>query len=157
MTSSPPISTTGEDYLETIFRLVDEKGVARVRDIAAALSVHKSTVSSSLKGLSEKGLVNYSPYEITTLTPQGREIAEDVVRRHAIIRDFFVQVLALGGDLADANACRAEHILDAEVLERLASFARFVSECPNAHLHCLKSFRTYYNRRAKQASQGAKE
>ena len=153
MTSSAPISTTGEDYLETICRLVGEKGVARVRDIAAALSVHKSTVSSSLKNLSEKGLVNYSPYEITTLTPQGREIAEDVVRRHEIIRDFFVQVLALGHDLADANACRAEHVLDAEVLERLASFARFVSECPSARQHCLKSFQTYYNRRAKQASQ----
>lgn len=152
MTSSAPISTTGEDYLETICRLVGEKGVARVRDIAAALSVHKSTVSSSLKNLSEKGLVNYSPYEITTLTPQGREIAEDVVRRHEIIRDFFVQVLALGHDLADANACRAEHVLDAEVLERLASFARFVSECPSARQHCLKSFQTYYNRRAKQAS-----
>ncbi|MGW8256894.1 MAG: metal-dependent transcriptional regulator, partial [Thermoguttaceae bacterium] len=131
---------------------VDEKGTARVRDIAAALSVHKSTVSSSLKSLSEKGLVNYSPYEITTLTPQGREIAEDVVRRHQIIRDFFVQVLAMEGDLADANACRAEHILDAEVLERLAGFARFVSECPNSRQHCLKRFHSYYKQRAKQTS-----
>jgi DtxR family Mn-dependent transcriptional regulator len=146
------ISTTGEDYLEAIFRLVDEKGVARVRDIAAALSVHKSTVSTSLKSLSEKGLVNYSPYEITTLTPQGREIAEDVVRRHEIIRDFFVQILALEHDVADANACRAEHILDAEVLERLAGFAKFVGDCPSARQHCLKKFQTYYDRRSKKAT-----
>jgi len=141
-----------EDYLEAVWRLVDEKGVARVRDIAAALSVHKSTVSSSLKSLSEKGLVNYSPYEITTLTPRGREIAEDVVRRHEIIRDFLVQVLALEGNRADANACRAEHVLDAEVLERLACFARFVGECSSARQHCLKNFQTYYNRRSKQAA-----
>ena len=153
MSSSPLISTTREDYLEAIFRLVAEKGVARVRDIAAALSVHKSSVSSSLKSLSEKGLVNYSPYEITTLTPRGREIAQDVVRRHEIIREFFVRVLALDGDLADANACRAEHVLDAEVLKRLACFGRFVSECPSAHQHCLKRFQKYFNRRSKQASQ----
>ena len=157
MKNSSSISSSGEDCLEAICRLVDEKGAARVRDIAAALSVHKSTVSTSLKSLSEKGLVNYSPYEITTLTPQGREIAEDVVRRHEIIRDFFVQVLALDRDVADANACRAEHILDAEVLERLAGFARFVGDCPSARRRCLKKFHTYYDRQSKKARPCTKE
>ena len=86
-------------------------------------------------------MVNYSPYEITTLTPQGREIAEDVLKRHQIIRDFFVQVLALDSDVADANACRAEHVLDAEVLQRLARFARSVGRCPSAGRNCLRGFK----------------
>jgi DtxR family Mn-dependent transcriptional regulator len=152
MTDPRAVSTCTEDYLEAILRLIAEKGAARVRDIANALSVHKSTVSWTLKNLAGKGLVNYSRYEITTLTTLGEKVAKDVVRRHEILRDFFVRVLALEGEVADANACRAEHILDAEVLERLAGFARFVSECPNARQHCLKNFQTYYNRRTKQAS-----
>lgn len=137
MTEPPPVGTAGENYLEAIFQLASRKGVARVRDIAAALSVHKSTVSSSLKSLAEKGLVNYSPYEMATLTEQGREIAEDVARRHEIIRDFFVRVLGLDPQRADANACRAEHVLDAEVFQRLADFARSVGQCPDAHRNCL--------------------
>ncbi len=149
MTSTSQITVTGEDYLEAILRLVNEKGAARVRDIASVLSVHKSTVSASLKSLSERGFVNYSPYEITTLTPQGREIAEDVTRRHEIVRDFFVEVLAVEDGVANANACRAEHILDADVLDRLATFARFIQDCPTAREQCLKQFRAYYRRRAK--------
>ena len=149
MTGLPSISTTLEDYLEVIVWLVADKGVARVRDIAAALSVHKSTVTSALKSLSEKGLVNYSAYEAATLTPRGRTIAEDVARRHAIGREFFVQVLALDHELADANACRMEHVLDAEVLDRLACFARFVKECPDTCRQCLVEFEKYFSRCAK--------
>jgi len=142
MQETSPVGSAGENYLEAIFQLASRKGAARVRDIAAALSVHKSTVSASLKTLAEKGLVNYSPYEMATLTPQGREIAEDVARRHEIVRDFFVRVLALDSQQADANACRVEHVLDAEVFERLADFARSVGQCPHVRRHCLKNMQS---------------
>ncbi len=76
------LSATLEDYLEAMAQVAAERGVARVRDIAAALSVHKSTVSGALRSLSEKGLVDYAPYEIATLTPQGQEVARRIARRH---------------------------------------------------------------------------
>ena len=113
---------TMEDYLEAIAWLEGDKGVARARDIAAALSVHKSTVTAALRSLAEKGLVHYSAYEAATLTADGKKIADDVIRRHKIIRDFFTEVLAVDPGVADTNACRIEHVLDAEVLERLAEF-----------------------------------
>ena len=125
MTDLRAVSTSTEDYLEAILRLISEKGAARVRDIAAILSVHKSTVSATLKVLSEKGLVNYSRYEITTLTAAGQEIAQDVHKRHQVIRQFLSEVLGIGGDAAEANACRMEHIMDADVLERLSLFVDF--------------------------------
>ncbi len=125
MTDLRAVSTSTEDYLEAILRLISEKGAARVRDIADALSVHKSTVSWTLKGLAEKGLVNYSRYEITTLTETGQEIAQDVHKRHQVIRQFLSEVLGVSGDAAEANACRMEHIVDADVLERLSLFVDF--------------------------------
>ena len=64
-------------------------------------------------------------------------------RRHEIIRGFFIQVLALDEKLADANACRMEHVLDPEVLERLAAFANFVSGCPGTRKECLAGFKKY--------------
>jgi DtxR family transcriptional regulator, Mn-dependent transcriptional regulator len=125
MTDLPAVSTSTEDYLEAILRLISEKGAARVRDIAVALSVHKSTVSATLKSLSEKGLVKYSRYEITTLTELGQEIAEDVHRRHEVIGRFLTDILGLSDDAAQANACRMEHIVDAEVLDRLGLLVNF--------------------------------
>jgi DtxR family Mn-dependent transcriptional regulator len=122
MTEPQTVTMTMEDYLEAIAWLEGDKGVARARDIAAALSVHKSTVTAALRSLAEKGLVNYSAYEAATLTADGRKIADDVIRRHKIIRDFFTEVLAVDPLVADTNACRIEHVLDAEVLERLAEF-----------------------------------
>jgi DtxR family transcriptional regulator, Mn-dependent transcriptional regulator len=143
-TSPQKLTTTMEDYLEAIAWLVGKNGVARVRDVAAALSVHKSTVTAALRSLAEKKLVNYSAYEAATLTPEGRRVAEDVIRRHEIVRDFFMDVLALDREIADANACRMEHVLDGVVLDRLAGFAKFVKECPSAGRRCLKQFQTHF-------------
>jgi DtxR family transcriptional regulator, Mn-dependent transcriptional regulator len=125
MADLPAVSTSTEDYLEAIARLISEKGAARVRDIAAALSVHKSTVSATLKGLSEKGLVNYSRYEIATLSELGQEIAEDVHRRHEVIGRFLAEILGVSDEAAQANACRMEHIMDADVLDRLSLLVDF--------------------------------
>jgi DtxR family Mn-dependent transcriptional regulator len=122
MSEPQTVTMTMEDYLEAIAWLEGDKGVARARDIAAALAVHKSTVTAALRSLAEKGLVHYSAYEAATLTADGRKIADDVIRRHKIIRDFFTEVLAVDPSVADTNACRIEHVLDAEVLERLADF-----------------------------------
>jgi DtxR family Mn-dependent transcriptional regulator len=143
MNALPTISTALEDYLEAIVSLVERKGTARTRDIAAALKVHKSTVTAALRSLAEKGLINYSAYEAATLTTRGRKAAEDVVRRHEIVRDFFVRVLALDEETADANACRMEHVLDSEVLERLRRFAAFVQQRPAVRRQCLAGFRKY--------------
>lgn len=125
MTDLHAVSTSTEDYLEAILRLAAEKGAARVRDIAAALAVHKSTVSATLKGLAEKGLVNYSRYEITTLTERGTEIAQEVQRRHQILDQFLAEVLGVGDEAAQANACRMEHVVDAEVLDRISLLVDF--------------------------------
>jgi DtxR family transcriptional regulator, Mn-dependent transcriptional regulator len=144
MTTDEPLTTTMEDYLEAIARLVGEGGHARARDIAAALTVHKSTVTAALRALAERRLVNYAAYEAATLTPAGRRIADEVIRRHEIIRSFFMQVLALDRDVADANACRMEHILDAEVLDRLARFAESVGNCRSSKQRCLKQFQAFY-------------
>ena len=157
MADKQPLSMKLEDYLETILWLVEENRVARARDIAASLSVHKSTVTSALRSLSRKGLINYTAYEAITLTAKGREAAEEIARRHRIIRSFFVHVLAIDEELADANACRMEHILDPPVLERLAAFARFVKACPKAQCECLIGFQNFLGKSRKPATQASQK
>jgi DtxR family transcriptional regulator, Mn-dependent transcriptional regulator len=152
MTVSPAVTINTEDYLEAILRLITEKGAARVRDIAAALAVHKSTVSQNLKTLAEKGLVKYSRYETTTLTASGQKIAEDISRRHQVIGQFLEEILGVDEAAAQANACRMEHILDAEVLERLSLFVAFA----NAHVaqgdRWLQQFQRYSKTKVQSAT-----
>jgi len=132
MSVSAELSAQSEDYLEAILQLVAQKGIARARDIAKRLSVHKSTVTGALRHLADKGLVNYTPYEASTLTPQGRKIAREVLRRHKTISTFLSQVLLLQKDVAEENACRMEHAVDQAVISRLLQFMEFVQACPGS-------------------------
>lgn len=140
MSDSHAVSAALEDYIEAIFHLIARKRVARVRDIAQALSVHKSTVTAALRSLSEKHLVNYAPYEAATLTPKGRRLAREVVRRHKVIRSFLSEMLLVEAGVAEENACRMEHVMDKDVLRRLSLFAEFVKECPRAGEDWLQRF-----------------
>ncbi len=134
MGEAATLSSTQEDYLEAIGRLVALTGAARVRDISSALSVHKSTVTAALRMLSDKKLVNYTPYEVVTLTKRGEKRAHVVERRHRIISRFLTEVLGVKKGEADENACRMEHAIAAGVLERLLAFMTFIERCPRAEV-----------------------
>lgn len=130
MVVSKALSESLEDYLEAIFHIIAEKQAARAKDISRRLKVAGSSVTGALRSLAEKGLINYAPYDLITLTPAGRKAAEDVVHRHEVLRDFFVNVLAVGYDEADEAACRIEHVISENILERIIRFAEFMEICP---------------------------
>ncbi|NOY68727.1 MAG: DtxR family transcriptional regulator [Deltaproteobacteria bacterium] len=130
MTANAVLSESLEDYLEAIFHIIAEKQAARAKDISRQLKVAGSSVTGALRSLAKKGLINYAPYDLITLTPAGRKAAKDVVRRHEALRDFFVNVLAVGYAEADEAACRIEHVISKNILERLIQFAEFVEICP---------------------------
>jgi DtxR family Mn-dependent transcriptional regulator len=124
------LGAAGEDYLEAILHLSGEGGVARVRDIAAEVGVTLSTVSRALKGLAARGLVNYRPYEVITLTPEGREIAQRISRRHDLLARFLADVLGVDRETAEADACRIEHDLSREAAARLAALMGVLEASP---------------------------
>jgi len=130
MVASKALSASLEDYLEAIFHIISEKQVARAKDISRRLKVAGSSVTGALHSLAKKGLINYAPYDLITLTPAGKKAAEDVVHRHEALRDFFVHVLTVEYAEADEAACRIEHVISKNILERIIQFAEFVEMCP---------------------------
>lgn len=122
------LSESLEDYLEAIFHIVAAKGAARAKDISDRMAVNQSSVTGALRALAERGLVNYAPYDIITLTPKGDAAAEDIVGRHQVLRDFLVGVLAVDEDIADEAACGMEHHVGKVVLRRLFYLARFIAD-----------------------------
>ena len=129
-----------EDYLETILLLTREHTVARSRDIAARLGVQRSSVTGALRALSDRKLINYEPYGYVTLTAAGTRQAEQVRRRHEVLRDFLVKVLSVDEAEADATACRMEHAVSKTVVDRLVAFAEFVETCPDAGAEWVRGF-----------------
>ncbi len=127
---SEALSASLEDYLEAILGLLDGDGEAHVSDIAERLGVTMPSVTGALHTLAERKLVNYQPYSTVTLTSRGRRIAEGVSHRHQVFSTFFGRVLGLKGRIAEENACRLEHAIDDEVLERLGEYIAFVHQCP---------------------------
>jgi Mn-dependent DtxR family transcriptional regulator/Fe2+ or Zn2+ uptake regulation protein/Fe2+ transport system protein FeoA len=113
------LSASLEDYLEGIYQISREEGAAHANKIADLLGVGKSSVSWALNQLSEKGLIHYTPYEAITLTPEGFEQARQIANRHVQIQRFLEEVLGLEKSVAEANACRMEHVIDPVVMEQI--------------------------------------
>ncbi|MCB9654034.1 MAG: metal-dependent transcriptional regulator [Deltaproteobacteria bacterium] len=131
--SSPSlaISASLEDYLETIYLLVQEHGFARVKDIAKARKVKAATVSVALRKLAESELVNYERREYIGLTRKGEEAARRVLTRHRLLTRFFEEVLKMAPDAASEQACAMEHSLTDEAMDRMVSFFEFLGNCPS--------------------------
>ena len=127
------LSATMEDYLETIYQLQATHQVARVRDIARQLGVKMPTVSGALKTLAGRGLVEHEAYGYATLTEEGRQLAEQVHDRHTAIVDLLQRVMLLAPEQAGDEACRLEHALSSESLERLRLLTRFMQENESVH------------------------
>lgn len=138
------LSENLEDYLETILVLQKEDAVARVKDIAERLGVLSGTVTSALRSLSDKNLINYKPYSYITLTRKGKKIAEEILRKHNVVKDFLQCVLLLDESKAEENACRMEHSMDKVAINRLVQFIEYIYACPRTGEDWIGNFNTFF-------------
>ncbi|MGD9211678.1 MAG: metal-dependent transcriptional regulator [Desulfobacteraceae bacterium] len=138
-----PLTSVMEDYLEAIFDLDKEKRVVRVKDIAKRMDVKMPTVSSMLKTLNERGLVNYEKYEYVELTKNGANVGKEMRRRHEVLLKFLTEILKIEYKTANEEACKMEHTLSAETLDSFTDFMEFIQICPRAGESWLNHFEEY--------------
>ena len=136
-------SASTEHYLRAIFELREERGYARVVDIATRVGVTKGTVSLTLGHLAERGLVKFDAARFPLLTPAGRRVAADVRGRYTIVLAFLTEVLGLSPERASAEACRWEHVVSHEVADRLLDLVRFSADDPTVS-QALDQFRRFH-------------
>jgi DtxR family Mn-dependent transcriptional regulator len=140
MQNKRALSASLEDYLEAIYNIIQKKQGVRAKDISKEIGVSRSSVTGALHALSEKELINYAPYDTISLTRAGRKLAKDIVRKHVVLRDFFVTVLGIERKVAEETACRMEHEISDLVLERLVQFVEFIDTCPRAGTRWVEAF-----------------
>lgn len=122
-------SQSAEDYLERIQELIQEKGYARMVDIASSLKVRQASVTSMVQKLADLGYVNYVKYRGLVLTEKGRAIADKIQRRHETLNRFF-SLLGLSDETQQEDIEGIEHHLSAETVDSLADLAEFLEENP---------------------------
>ncbi len=144
--STPELSASLEDYLETIFFLSQKAGSARPKDIAERMKVRAASVTGALRALAEKGLVNYAPYASVTLTEKGREIAGKIAVKHETLLRFFTQVLGIDVAEAEEFACSMEHSIPDHILERFVCFVEYTEKCPSFNASWQESAEGYFCR-----------
>lgn len=141
MASESTPSQSAEDYLERIHELIEEKGYARVVDIASSLNVKQASVTSMVQKLGEAGYINYEKYRGLILTDKGREVARKVQQRHETLSRFF-SLLGLDARTQQADIEGIEHHLSPATVECLADLAQYFEEHPDVLRNFLSTRKT---------------
>ena len=137
---SPP-SQSAEDYLERIHELIEEKGYARVVDIASSLKVKQASVTSMVQKLGESGYLNYEKYRGLILTSKGLEVACRIQKRHETLSRFF-SLFGLDPKTQQRDIEGIEHHLSPATVDMLADLASFFERDSEALQRFLESRRS---------------
>ena len=122
-------SVNQEDYLERIQELIEAKGYARVSDIAAELSINRSSVTNMVQQLSKQGYVNYEKYRGLTLTDEGLKVATEIRDRHETLLELFL-LLGLKQDEALEDIEGLEHHVSKRTYQTLKRLIKHLHEFP---------------------------
>lgn len=120
------IHQSAENYLETIYMLNKSKGSCRSIDIANELGFSKPSVSIAMKNLRENGYIDVMGDGNIVLLEAGLEIAVKLYKRHTMLTEFLTAI-GVSASVASEDACRIEHILSEESIEKISE-----------HLSCIQ-------------------
>jgi Mn-dependent DtxR family transcriptional regulator len=107
-----------EDYLETIYELVQHKGYAPLADVADYLNVRPPSVTTMVRRLDQGGLLNYERYRGIQLTEKGMNIAKIIHDRHSVLSEF-LKMIGVSERIANEDAESMEHHLHPQTMQRL--------------------------------------
>lgn len=119
-----------EDYLERIYLLIEEKGYARVSDIAEALEVHPSSVTKMVQKLDKSNYLIYEKYRGLVLTSKGKKIGKRLVDRHDLLEDF-LKIIGVDKENIYQDVEGIEHHLSWDAIDRIGDLVQYFEENPS--------------------------
>lgn len=125
----PPTTPSMEDHIEQIYLLIEQKGYARVSDIAEALSVLPSSVTKMVQKLDKDGYLVYEKYRGLTLTPKGDKLGKRLVQRHELLEQF-LRLIGVDEDKIYDDVEGIEHHLSWNSIERIGDLVQLMEEKP---------------------------
>jgi DtxR family transcriptional regulator, Mn-dependent transcriptional regulator len=124
----PPL----EEYLEAMHELGEEGMVVIQARLAERLGHSAPAVSEMIKRLRDAGYVEVRGRKLS-LTPEGRAVAESVVRKHRLAERLLTDIIGLPWEKAHLEAGRWEHVISDEVEARLVEILGHPTTCPHGN------------------------
>lgn len=140
-----------EDYIEQIYMLIEDKGYARVSDIAEALAVHPSSVTKMVQKLDKDEYLIYEKYRGLILTPKGKKIGKRLVYRHELLEQF-LRIIGVDEEKIYDDVEGIEHHLSWNSIDRIGDLVQFFEENDERSVQ-LKAIQRKTNKQIKNLNQ----
>lgn len=114
---------SGEDYLEAILVLQEQKGIVHSIDVAQHLGYSKPSVSRAMSILRASGHIVMEKDGQLKLTGEGLRVASSIYERHRLLTDWLVH-LGVSPETAAEDACKIEHDISEETFQCLKRHAQ---------------------------------
>lgn len=112
-------------YLLTIHKLKENKGYARVTDIAKDLGLTKGSVSTALNNLKKKELVKEEEdSKFLLLTELGHDEVHRILGSRTLLFYFLRDFVGVEEQVAEQDSCQMEHLLSEETLLKFFDFMK---------------------------------
>ena len=115
-------SASKENYLKTIYHLQQGQDAVNTNALAQSLQTTAASVTDMLKKLSSQELLQYEKYYGVKLTPEGKRVALQIIRRHRLWELFLVEKLGFGWEEVHDIAEELEHVTSRKLVDRLDAF-----------------------------------
>jgi DtxR family transcriptional regulator, Mn-dependent transcriptional regulator len=124
-------SLVEENYLKALLSLADDSGDVNVTNLSKRLGITMPTVTSMMRKLARKHLIEYKPYKPLRLTDKGKKEARLIIRRHRLTEMFLVERMGFGWEEVHEIAEQLEHVQALELFERMDTLLNFPTIDPH--------------------------
>ena len=131
--SSRLFTESVEEYVEGVYRLQKEMDKVTTGEIATYMIVSPASASNMIKKLASLGLVSHVPYKGIKLTKHGEKLARQMTRAHRVIERFLVDELQLPWNDVHELACKLEHYINDDIIERIEDRLGNPTTCPHGN------------------------
>ncbi|MFP4698015.1 MAG: iron dependent repressor, metal binding and dimerization domain protein [Eubacteriales bacterium] len=132
-----PLTPTMEDYLEMIYRLCEEEGYARMKDLSEQLHVKASSSTKIVQKLAVHKFVYYEKYGIIQLTKKGKEYGGFLLYRHEVIEEFLKKL-----DIKE-TLLRDTELIEHHISPKLLNEVKYLNDFFEVYPNVLQSFNSY--------------
>ncbi len=116
---------SGEDYIETIYRLKKKNGAVFSIDVAREMGYSRPSVSRAMGILRDEEYITMDELsKEISLTDKGRKKAVEIYDRHKTLTSFLQKVAGVSEKVAEADACRIEHIISASTFRGIKNYMK---------------------------------
>lgn len=112
-------------YLLTIHKLKENRGFARVTDIAKDLELTKGSVSTMLNNLKKRGLIQEEDEcKFVILTKDGHDEVHRILSSRTLLYYFLKDFVGVDDETAEKDSCQMEHLMSPQTSEKFFNFMK---------------------------------